>query len=79
MKERARDVGSRNKTDKAADRLSNMPIDSNEFDKKAKPHPGRHYSSRWRHHTNDDIQLDSAICLDSCHVRPPVIHIRRVH
>jgi hypothetical protein len=51
MKERARNVGSGNETDKAAGRLYNMPIDPNEFDKKAKPHPGRHYSSRWRHHT----------------------------
>jgi hypothetical protein len=29
--------------------------------------------------SSDDIQLNSAICLDSCHVRPTVIHIRRIH
>ena len=42
MKERATgDMSSGNETDKAADRLSNMSIDSNSlrFDKKAKPHP----------------------------------------
>jgi serine/threonine-protein kinase SRPK3 len=55
MKERAGDVGSGNETDEAADRLSNMSIDSNGFDKKSKPHPSnppdRHYSPRWRHPT----------------------------
>jgi len=49
------DVGSANETDEAADRLSNMSVDSNGFDKKAKPHPSnppdRHYSPKWRHHT----------------------------
>jgi serine/threonine-protein kinase SRPK3 len=38
MKERAGDVGSGSETDEAADRLSNMSIDSNGFDK-AKLHP----------------------------------------
>jgi hypothetical protein len=51
MKEWARDVGNGNETDKAADSLYNMPIGPNEFDEKVKPHPGRHYSSRWWHHT----------------------------
>ena len=40
MKERATgDMGSGNEADEAADGLSNRSIDSNGFDKKAKPHP----------------------------------------
>jgi len=55
MKELARDVGSGSEMNEAADSLSNISIDSNESDKKAKPHPsnppGCHYSPRWCHHT----------------------------
>jgi serine/threonine-protein kinase SRPK3 len=39
MKELARDVSSGCEMNEAADSLSNISIDSNEFDKKAKPHP----------------------------------------
>ena len=49
------DVGSGNEMDEAADRLSNMSIDSNGFDKKVKPcplnPPDCHYSPKWCHHT----------------------------
>jgi serine/threonine-protein kinase SRPK3 len=51
MKERG-DVGSGNETDDDADRLSNMSIVSNGFDKKAKPRPSNPLDSlKWRHHT----------------------------
>jgi serine/threonine-protein kinase SRPK3 len=90
MNERARDAGAGNETDEAADRLSNMSIDSNEFDKKAKPprsnpHGPSLLTQMAPSHSGATISssntghVDNAIRLDGCHVRRTVIHVCHVH
>jgi len=86
MKQQARDVGSGNETDEVADRLSNMSIDSNKFDKKAKPHPGQSLLTQMApSHSGATISssntghVDRVIRLDSYHVRRTVIHVPHVH
>ena len=67
------DVGSGNERDKTADHLPTR-VQSAPFESP----PGHHYSPKWRHHTLEQpylaldqalVDVDSPICLDSCHVR----------